>query len=237
MLAKTIQGLATLGVTLLWTYDNFDVLLKGSTTALENSVDPLKQLTSARPSGIGGTLEIRSFQRPIGCINQVHKVGHVDKDPPPRYHELLISRVEESRVLLFLRDLIDHGPKYFRKFRGDLLLPVPIGEPIPVAKTEVILLQSMDVCNSTVAGILDTIVKLLEQTDLGGYEPPIPTVSLDQQILLFHGDLGTGDQIHTAKQWRSIETPSTESPSVCCLRHGPLSRKDGLHGSGPANLP
>ena len=47
MLAKMIQLLATLGMTILWAYDNFDVLLKSLTTMLENNVDPLKHLTSA----------------------------------------------------------------------------------------------------------------------------------------------------------------------------------------------
>ena len=58
----------------------------------------------------------------------------------------------------------------------------------------------------TATGNIDTIVKLLEQTGLRDYKPPTPTVSLNQQILLFHNNLITGDQIHTAKQWRSIET-------------------------------
>ena len=47
MSAKTIQLLVTLGMTILWAYDNFDVLLKSLTTTLENNVDPLKHLTSA----------------------------------------------------------------------------------------------------------------------------------------------------------------------------------------------
>ena len=226
MSAKTIQRLATLGMTLLWAYDNFDVLLKSLTTTLENNIDPLKHLTSALvfpfqhgvvPEDLRVSEELwRSdpFNDKSATSTKFTKWDMWTKISP-RYHELLISRVEEApvndrhhefRVWLFLRDLIDHGPKYFQKFRGELLPPTPIGEPIPVAKTEVIPLQSMDVSNSTVAGNIDTIVKLLEQTGLGDYELPIPTVSLDQQILLFHGDLGTGDRIHTAKQWRSIET-------------------------------
>ena len=45
MSAKTVQRLRTLGMTLLMAYDNFDILLKPTTTTLENNVDPLKHLT------------------------------------------------------------------------------------------------------------------------------------------------------------------------------------------------
>ena len=129
----------------------------------------------------------------------------------PRYSELLDSGTEqvdrhcEFRVWLFLHDLIEHGPGYFQTFRSELSLPAPVGEPIPVEKTCIIPLQSMDISNSTITGNIDTIEKLLEQTGLGEYEPPTPTVPLDSQFLLFHSDLGTGDRINSARQWRSIE--------------------------------
>ena len=73
----------------------------------------------------------------------------------------------EFRVWLFLHDLIEHGPKYFQKFRSELSLPTPVGEPIPVEKTHITPLQSMDISNSMVAGNIDTIINLLEQTGLG----------------------------------------------------------------------
>ena len=113
---------------------------------------------------------------------------------------------DEFRIWMFLHDLIEHGPEYFRKFRSELSLPTAIEEPIPVKKTNIIPLQSMDISNSTVSGNINTIMNLLEQTGLGEYEPPTPTIPLDSNILLFHGDLGTGDRINSARQWRSIET-------------------------------
>ena len=129
----------------------------------------------------------------------------------PRYNELVLDgtdghdRHREFRVWLFLHDLIEHGPTYFQKFRSELSPPNPIGEPIPVEKTCITPLRSLDISNSTVTGNIDTIENLLDQTGLGEYEPPTPTVSLDPQVLLFHGDLGTGDRINSARQWRSIE--------------------------------
>ena len=47
MSAKTVQRLTTLGTTIQWAYDNFDISIKPLTTILENNVDPLKHLTSA----------------------------------------------------------------------------------------------------------------------------------------------------------------------------------------------
>ena len=137
----------------------------------------------------------------------------------PRYNELLtpvtegtqVDGIEEDdhhsefRVWLFLCDLVEHGPKYLQTFCGELIPPAPIGDLIPIVKTKVTPLQSLDVSNSTAKGNLDTIEKLLEQTGLRDYEPPTPTVSLDHHVLLFHGDLGTGKWINTAKQYRSIE--------------------------------
>ena len=230
MSAKAIQRLATLGMTLLWAYDNFDVLLKSMTTTLENNVDPLKHLTSAlvfqfqhdvvpedlqvsdqlwRSDGFNDKSDasvrftkwdmwLKICSRYAELVAPIAKEGQVNSTEQDDRHV-------EFRVWLFLHDLIEHGPKHFQKFRGNLVPPAPIGESIPVTKTEIIPLQSLDISNSTVDGNIDTIEKLLEQTGLGEYELPTPTVSLDHQVLLFHGDLGTGDRINSAKQRRSIE--------------------------------
>lgn len=225
MLAKTIQRLRTLGMTLLMAYDNFDVLLKSMTTTLENNVDPLRHLTSALafPFQHGVVPEDLRVSEELWKLEGFNDKSRMSTKYTkwdmwtkicPRYTELLADGMEdddrhyEFAVWLFLRDLIDHGPTYFQKFRGELLPPTPVGEPIPVVKTEIIPLQSLDISNSTVKGNVNTIEKLLEQTGLGEYEPPTPTVSLDYHVLLFHGDLGTGDRINSGKLWRSVESTS-----------------------------
>ena len=232
MSAKMVQRLATLGMTILWAYDNFDVLIKPLTTVVEKNIDPLKHLTSALvfPFQHGITAEdlqvsdelweSDSFNDKSSTSVKVTKWDMWDRICP-RYSELLFDGMEgtrvgcdseggdhhtEFRVWLFLRDLIEHGPDYFGQFRHELLPPTAIGDPIPVAKTEIFPLQSLDISNSTVEGNIDTIERLLDQTGLSCYEPPTPTISLDHQILLFHGDLGTGDRINSAKLRRSIES-------------------------------
>jgi len=225
MSAKTIEQLAVLGRTLLllYTYDNFDIQEKHSTPTLENNVDPLRHLTSAlvfpfQHGVVPEDLRVsKSLWESDGFNDESKESTSYTRSKMwskilPRYSDLLLDGIEgfdhhcEFRVWLFLRDLVEHGPTYFQQFRNELSLPTPIGESIPVAKTHVTPLQSLDISNSTVTGNIDTIEKLLEQTGLGDYEPPTPTVSLDGQVLLLHGDLGTGDRINSARQWRSIET-------------------------------
>jgi len=224
MSAKTVELLATLGgsLLLLYAYDNFDIQEKHLTPTLENNVDPLRHLTSAlvfpfQHGVVPEDLQVSEALWELDGFNDESEASttHTRSDMwskiLPRYSELVdgieqVDRHCEFRVWLFLRDLIEHGPEYFQKFRTEFSPPTPIGEPIPVEKTHIIPLQSLDISNSTVTGNIDTIVKLLEQTGLGEYEPPTPTIPLDSQILLFHGDLGTGDRINSARQWLSIET-------------------------------
>jgi len=222
MSAETTEQLSALGRTLylLYAYDNFDIQEKHSTPTLENDVDPLRHLTSALvfPFQHGVVPEDLRVSEGLWESNGSNDTSETSTSYTrsemwlkilPRYSELVntegLDRHREFRVWLFLRDLIEHGPTYFQKFRSELLLPTPIGEPIPVEKTPITPLRSLDISNSTVTGNIDTIENLLDQTGLGEYEPPIPTISLDSQVLLFHGDLGTGDRINSAKQWRSIE--------------------------------
>ena len=223
MSAKTTEQLATLGRTLclLYAYDNFDIQEKHSTPTLENNIDPLRHLTLALvfPFQHGVVPEDLRVSEGLWEADGYNDTSEVSTSYTrsdmwlkilPRYSELVwdgngLDQHREFRVWLFLRDLIEHGPTYFQKFRGELSLPDPIGEPIPVKKTCITPLRSLDISNSTVTGNIDTIKNLLDQTGLGEYEPPTPTISLDPQVLLFHGDLGTGDHINCARQWRSIE--------------------------------
>ena len=63
----------------------------------------------------------------------------------------------------------------------------------------------MDIPNSTVEGNISTIEKLLEQTGRAPLEAEQDTVNLDPYVVLFHGDLGTGERIQTAKRRRRLE--------------------------------
>lgn len=66
--------------------------------------------------------------------------------------------------------------------------------------------QSMDIPNSTVEGNISAIEKLLEQTGQAPLQEEQNTCNFDPYVVLFHGDLGTGERIQTAKRRRGLES-------------------------------
>ncbi|KAH7904953.1 hypothetical protein BJ138DRAFT_1138408 [Hygrophoropsis aurantiaca] len=80
-------------------------------------------------------------------------------------------------------------------------------DQIPVIKTPVVAASAMDVNNSTVAGNIQAIEKLMAQ---GGVLDPDDveegeTPDISEHVVLVHGDLGTGEQILSLQQRRAIE--------------------------------
>ncbi|KAG2341212.1 hypothetical protein BDR05DRAFT_888554, partial [Suillus weaverae] len=97
-------------------------------------------------------------------------------------------------------------PLYFTQFKDRLHEPELV-EGIPIVKTPTVAASAMDVSNSTVAGNIQSIINLLEQ---GGIvepdsfdDPEIPDIS--EYIIMFHGDLGTGEQLQAVQQLHAIE--------------------------------
>ncbi|KIJ18397.1 hypothetical protein PAXINDRAFT_70789, partial [Paxillus involutus ATCC 200175] len=91
-------------------------------------------------------------------------------------------------------------------------------EAIPVERTPILAARAMDVSNSTVVGNIQSVINLMQQ---GGVEDPAvidddATSSLDvsEYVALFHGDLGTGEQLQAVQQRRAIETTAYD-----CFQH------------------
>ena len=80
-----------------------------------------------------------------------------------------------------------------------MALTDPIEEHIPVEKTRITLVQSMDIPGSTVNGNISTIQKIPEQTGVAELNKEEDTININPYIILFHRDLGTNKQIQTAK--------------------------------------
>jgi hypothetical protein len=107
----------------------------------------------------------------------------------------------------FLHDLCNYGLVYFWQFKSQISEPEPI-EKIPVVKTPVTPARAMDVNNSTVAGNICAIIKLLEQGGFGDPSDPETQALIEhlhQYVVLFHGDLETGERIQAIQLRRSIE--------------------------------
>lgn len=223
--AEALTSLSTLGrdLSLAYAYDNFDILLKAQVPTVEMNVDPLKHLTSGLvfPLQHGVQLDDLHVSAELwqkyefnDTSQSAHRVTQSQMWMAliPRYTALIaptpvspLPRNREFGVYLLLHDLIEYGPDYFRSFSDLLQNPEPIGERIPPNKTKITPVQSMDISNSTVEGNISTIEKLLDQTGLAQLEGEHHTVNIDPYIIMFHGDLGTGERIQTAKRRKSIE--------------------------------
>lgn len=110
----------------------------------------------------------------------------------------------------FLVDLCNHRPKYFSQFRSQIS-DAEVVEGIPVIQIPVTPMRAMEYSNSTVAGNISTIIDILFQSGVG--DPNDPTskyevVDLNPYVIIFFGDLGTGEQIQNILQRRAIEEGS-----------------------------
>ena len=206
-----------------YAYDNFDILLKATSPTVEKNTDPLKHLTSGLIFPLQHDVQLEDlristelwekyeFNDTSQSIRQVNR-SQMWTALVPHFNKLItatpaspLPRDAEFKTYLLLHDLIESGPKYFTTFRDVLRDPEPIEERIPVKKTKITPVQSMDVPNSTVEGNITTIEKLLEQTGLAELEDEQRTVDINPYIIMFHGDLGTGDRIQSAKRRRTVE--------------------------------
>lgn len=220
--AEALTSLSLLGRSLLiaYAYDNFDVLLKALVPTVENNTDPLKHLTSGLIFPLQHDVQLDDLRISTDMWEKyefndmsesAHKVtrSYMWTTLIPRYRSLVaptqgspLPRHTEFKVWILLHDLVESGPDYFKNFCNVLQYPEPIEERIPVKKTEIIPVQSMEIPNSTVEGNITTIEKLLEQTGLAELQDERRTVDIDPYIILFHGDLGTGERLQSAKRRR-----------------------------------
>ena len=211
-------------------YDNFDVDLKTSVPIVEKSGDSLRHLTSGlafvlqhgvqsedlhcsdylwersefNPANIGAPMQRKTYYDLLRLFCEDDTSGDDGMDLEFEGSNNELSQ-EDSRtkfnIWIFLRDLIEHVAG-FDNLHCQLQEPEPI-EQIPVAKTEIYPAYAMDVNNSTVNGNIQAIELLMAQVGYGS--PDEETVDVSKQVVLIHGDLGTGERISSILKRRSIE--------------------------------
>lgn len=220
--AESANTLQELGQTFLiaYAYDNFDVNLKTSVPTVEKSNVTLKHLTSA----LVFPLQHGIVADDLKCSEELWKKSHLNPNrklsdlPPGRTWKALLrlhpedtidglTRREKFNSWKFLHDLVHYGPDYFKQFHPQLGLPNMVDQ-IPPTKTPIIPARVMEFSNSTVAGNISTIKNLMEQGGVG--DPRDPEIIYEVKdmtlyIIIFHGDLGTGDRIFSIQLQRSIE--------------------------------
>ncbi|KAJ7078049.1 hypothetical protein B0H15DRAFT_805015 [Mycena belliarum] len=224
---ESYAKLREMGQTLLtgYAYDNFDIDFKLVVPTVEKEKDTLTHLTS------GDFIFLEHGVKPehLKCSEELWSKSPLNpeidpsKIPPPRTvldlerlhpeadHPSGLTRRERFNAWKFREDIVLIGPHYFRQFKARLGLPEPV-EQIPVVKMRHAPARSMDIKQSTVEGNLKVIPELLKQggvgdplhDDGGVWEKNI--ISMVPYVILFHGDLGTGERIMSLLQRRAIES-------------------------------
>ncbi|KAJ7731384.1 hypothetical protein B0H16DRAFT_1665276 [Mycena metata] len=191
---ETRKTLCNMGQTLLvgYAYDNFDINFPGIVPIVEKSTDTLTHMTSG------------------GLIFLEHE-RHLEELHPEAAHPSNLTSRERFNSWLFRSDLVKYGPAYFgAEFGGLLGLPEMV-EQIPVKKMRWGPAQSLDVKQSTTAGNIQVVPELLEQGGVGDPSEKVEGIwernvlSMIAYVILFHGDLGTGERLMAILQRRAIE--------------------------------
>ncbi|KAJ7200531.1 hypothetical protein GGX14DRAFT_571939 [Mycena pura] len=223
---ETHERLRAMGRSLLvsYAYDNFDINFPNVVPTVEKTTDTLTHMTS------GGLiyLEHGVKEDDLKCSNELWKTNLLNPDidhstvAPPRTvtdleglhpeqdHPSGLTRRERFNAWKFRLDLCTYGPHFYRQFHADVGTPEMV-EQIPVVKMRWAPAKSMDIKQSTVSGNIKVIPELLEQGGVGDPSQDDSSIwerdvlSIVAYVILFHGDLGTGERIASILQRRSIE--------------------------------
>ncbi|RPD54026.1 hypothetical protein L227DRAFT_512401 [Lentinus tigrinus ALCF2SS1-6] len=214
------EAIRWLAKTLLcaFAYDNFDMDFKSSVPTVEKPGSTLQHATSALifPLEHGVVPADLKFASELWHTDPCNPFLPEDDRPPrrtwvdcmPPPHPGMGPDVQ-TRILAwhFRHALVTHC-EAFTHLRAKLGMPETILQ-IPVKKTTHIPCRAMDINQSTHDGQAQIIENLLAQAMLGDPSDYPSICDLDDQVLLFHGDLGTGERIQGIRMSRSIEeTPS-----------------------------
>ncbi|KAJ7908542.1 hypothetical protein B0H13DRAFT_2233244 [Mycena leptocephala] len=227
---ETYHTLRAMGQTLLvgYAYDNFDINFPGIVPVVEKSTDTVTHLTS------GGLIFLEHGVKAddLRCSEELWKKNplnpafesttappphtiidlerHLDDLHPETAHPSNLTCRERFNSWLFRADLLKYGPNYFEDFFAMLGKPDMV-EQVPVVQMRWAPARSLDVKQSTVAGNLQAIPKFLEQGGVGDPSEKVEGIwernvlSIIAYVILFHGDLGTGERIMSLLQRRAIE--------------------------------
>lgn len=217
---ESITEMQRLGRTLLtaYAYDNLDIDLKHSIPTAEKAQDTLIHLTTGLMLPLHGTsrddlrcseqLWAKSKYNMSAKKEDIARQAGIDElldlHPDVANHPSGLTRHERFNAWVFLRDLIRNGPEYFRKFGKDLQEPETV-EQIPIEKSRQVPVQTMDISPSTPAANADALADLFRQGGVGDPGESGSVTDLGDHVVLVHGDLLTGERIHSLQASRSAE--------------------------------
>ncbi|KAF7974578.1 hypothetical protein HWV62_11956 [Athelia sp. TMB] len=211
------------GHTLLasYAYDNDDIDLKHGTPTGEALHETHIHLMSGTMIALKHGITPMMLQcSEMLWKKQRHNPGALQRDIPQMttYTHLLnihpeddnnisgLMRCERFFVWVFLRDLIVHGPEYFRQFRQMLGRPETI-DKIPIVRSRQVPVQMMDINPSTTNNNITALEDLFRQGGVGDSSESQQSGVRDigDQVILIHGDLLTGERIQSLQATCSEE--------------------------------
>ncbi|KAJ7187718.1 hypothetical protein GGX14DRAFT_383377 [Mycena pura] len=224
---ETYHTLRAMGQTFLvgYAYDNFDINFSGLVPTIETDTDTLTHMTSGcliflehgvKPDDLRCSKELWD-KNPVNPAFNIktapaqHTILDLEGLHPETDHPSNLTRRERFNSYFFRQDLVKFGPTYFSEFSSVLGKPEMV-EQVPDVPMRWAPAKSLDVKQSTVAGNLKVIPDFLEQGGVGDpsekNEGPWErnVQSIIDYVVLFHGDLGTGERITSLLQRRSIES-------------------------------
>ncbi|KAI0695888.1 hypothetical protein BC835DRAFT_1414574 [Cytidiella melzeri] len=210
-----------------YAYDNLDIEFKSSVPTVEKPGETLKHFTTSMvfPLQHGITANDLRCSQYLWERSQLNARVLRDLLPPRRTSQDLMLIHPHTRELdennmtardrfnawKFLHDLCHHGPEEFRCFAASIGEPEPI-EKIPLTKTPIIPLRTTTDNISQVAGNISAMTHILAQVGVG--DPRVAhadsggsqaVVDVTNHVVLFYGDLGTGEKIDASLERRAIE--------------------------------
>lgn len=213
------QDIRTLGQTMqaLYSFDNVDIFLRHATPSITHE-DSLIHLTSAIsfPLNNVSANDLRCSDSLKSRISMAHDARMQGLAPvsPKRladlYREPHVTHPSGLRhrqcfhAYMFLRNLIEYGPAYFRQFKNTLPEPEAV-EQIPLAKTEHVPLMTLEVNPSTVSGNAEVLTRIFRQAGIGDVSEDSHVQDIGGYVVLVSGDLLTGDRIRSLQNSRSAE--------------------------------
>ncbi|TFY52853.1 hypothetical protein EVJ58_g9778, partial [Rhodofomes roseus] len=160
-----------------YAYDNFDVAFNVRTPTVDGGDRSLAHLTSATMIPLAHGVEKEdlkvsdelwsksrfNLKRKPEESNDEHTSGFddlrlLDLHPDDSVHPSGLNRRQCYQSWNFVKDLIEHGPSYFEKFRDEHAAhPPEVVEQIPLTKTQQYPLRAMNINESTNQGNIQAI--------------------------------------------------------------------------------
>ena len=209
-----------------YAYDNFDIDFKSNLPTIEKGTTR-SHLTSGTLIRLehGVTAEHLRCSEELWSQSLLNPTLDGRLSPPCTIHDFLalhpepphlsgLTRNQRFNSWVLYRDLCQYGPQFFLDYQDTVGLPEVV-EAIPVVKMVHIPARAMDINQSKVSGNIQAIEELIQQGGVGDPEVDGSSVresdvtDIREHVVLFHGDLGTGERVESLLERRSLEKTVT----------------------------